>query len=194
MDKLGKENLTRLLQAWSGGDDSALEQLTPIVYQEMHRLAQHQMRGERDGHLLQPSALVNEVFVRLIGHTTADWANRNQFYAVAARLMRQVLIDYARKQNRTKRGSGDRAVPLSAVGELSKPQPAFTIEDLTAVDECLNRLANLDARQAQVVELRFFGGLENNEIASILGVSEQTVSRDWRMARAWLFQSLESSS
>jgi RNA polymerase sigma-70 factor, ECF subfamily len=186
----GRENLTRLLQAWSGGDKGALEQLTPIVYAELHRLALHQMRGERAGHVLQPSALVNEAFMRLLGHAPVDWANRNQFYAVSARLMRQVLIDYARRQNRSKRGAGGRPVTLSAAGDLSTPQPGFAIEDLITLDECLIRLAELDARQAEVVELRFFGGLENAEIAAVLGVSEQTVTRDWRVARAWLFHAL----
>jgi len=187
---LDGENVTRLLQAWRGGDNGALEQLTPIVYAELHRLAMHQMRGERDGHVLQPSALVNEAFVRLMGNAPVEWANRNQFYAVSARLMRQVLIDYARKHKRAKRGAGGRAVTLSSAGELSNSQPSFAMEELTALDECLTRLAELNARQAQVVELRFFGGLENSEIAAILGVSEQTVTRDWRMARAWLFATL----
>ena len=188
--ELATENLTGLLQAWSGGDHSALERLTPIVYTELHRLALHQMRGEREGHVLQPSALVNEAFLRLLGDAPVDWANRNQFYAVSARLMRQVLIDYARKQNRGKRGAGATPLDLSAVGELSQPKPSLAVEDMVALDDCLNQLAELDGRQARVVELRFFGGLENSEIANVLGISEPTVTRDWRVARAWLFDRL----
>lgn len=191
IDRRG-EDVTRLLRAWRGGDTGALEQLTPIVYAELHRLAMHQMRGEREGHVLQPSALVNEAFVRLMGNAPVEWANRNQLYAVSARLMRQVLIDYARKQKRLKRVAGMGAVTLSSAGELSNSKPGFALEDMMALDECLTRLAQLNARQAQVVEMRFFGGMENAEIAAILGVSEQTVTRDWRVARAWLFNALGS--
>jgi RNA polymerase sigma factor (TIGR02999 family) len=181
-----------LLQAWSAGDASALERLTPIVYSELHRLAHRQMAGERHGHVLQPSALVNEAFVRLMGGGGVAWENRQQFFAAAARLMRQVLVDFARADETQKRGGRDAQVKVIEMDELSKPQPSISLEHLIAVDRALTQLETLDQRQAQVVELRFFGGLENGEISSILGISERTVIREWRLARAFLFQSLGS--
>ncbi len=182
-------NLTRLLQAWQSGDSTALETLTPLVYQELHRLARRKMANERAGHLMQPSALVNEAFLRLTNHAQVEWANRNQFFAVSARLMRQILIDFARQQSSQKRGEGAPAIHLSFISDLPTPATADPA-DLLDLDRALTRLAELDSRQAQVVELRFFGGLENSEIASFLGISEPTVTRDWRLARAWLFDAL----
>lgn len=181
--------LTGLLQAWSGGDASALERLTPAVYAELHRLARRNLSREQDGHLLQPSALVNEAFVRLIGGTPVEWASRTHFFAVSARLMRQILIDFARAQGARKRGNRSPHINLSNAGEI--PGEALSPADFIDLDAALNELANLDSRQAQVVELRYFGGLENSEIATVLGVSEPTVTRDWRMARAWLFSRLQ---
>jgi RNA polymerase sigma factor (TIGR02999 family) len=184
--------LTALLQAWSLGDASALERLTPIVYSELHRLAHLQMAGERPGHVLQPSALVNEAFVRLMGTGGGEWENRRQFYAAAARLMRQVLVDFARTEEAQKRGGRDAQVKVFEVDELSRPQPSVSLEYMIAIDEALTRLEALDRIQAQVVELRFFGGLENGEIARMLAISERTVLREWRLARAFLFHSLSS--
>jgi RNA polymerase sigma factor (TIGR02999 family) len=184
--------LTALLQAWSLGDASALERLTPIVYSELHRLAHLQMAGERPGHVLQPSALVNEAFVRLMGTGGGEWENRRQFYAAAARLMRQVLVDFARAEEAQKRGGRDAQVKVFEMDELSRPQPSVSLEYMIAIDEALTRLDALDRIQAQVVELRFFGGLENGEIAHMLAISERTVLREWRLARAFLFHSLSS--
>ena len=184
--------LTALLQAWSLGDPWALERLTPIVYSELHRLAHLQMAGERPGHVLQPSALVNEAFVRLMGSGGGQWENRRQFFAAAARLMRQVLVDFARAEEAGKRGGRDAQVKVFEMDELSKPQPTVSLEYMIAIDEALTRLEALDRTQAQVVELRFFGGLENEEIARMLAISERTVLRQWRLARAFLFHSLRS--
>ena len=189
------EDVTGLLRAWNGGDASALERLAPMVYAELHNLARRQMARERDGHILQPSALVNEAFIRMIGNQPVEWANRAQFYAVSARMMRQVLIEFARAQQTEKRGNRADHVALDAAGQFAADTGAsVSTEDVLAVDEALTRLAQLDARQAQVVELRFFGGLDNTEIASVLGVSEQTVIRAWRVARAWLFDALTTPS
>jgi RNA polymerase sigma factor (TIGR02999 family) len=184
--------LTALLQAWSLGDPWALERLTPIVYSELHRLAHLQMAGERPGHVLQPSALVNEAFVRLMGSGGGQWENRRQFFAAAARLMRQVLVDFARAEEAGKRGGRDAQVKVFEMDELSKPRPAVSLEYMIAIDEALTRLEALERTQAQVVELRFFGGLENEEIARMLAISERTVLRQWRLARAFLFHSLRS--
>jgi RNA polymerase sigma-70 factor (ECF subfamily) len=190
---LAAADLTGLLQAWSGGDASALERLTPIVYSELHRLAHLQMAGERQGHVLQPSALVNEAFVRLMGSGGVAWANRYHFYAASARLMRQILVDFARAEETRKRGGRAEHANVADVDKLSRPKPAIPPEHLMAIDEALNQLEKLDERQAKVVELRFFGGLENGEIAGVLGINERTVLREWRLARAFLFQSLGSS-
>lgn len=182
------EELTRMLQAWSGGDASALNRLTPVVYAELYRLARRNLAGEREGHILQPSALVNEAFLRLIGDNRVDWANRAHFFAHSARLMREILIDVARTQATLKRGQRSPHVDLSRLRGLAmKYASPIAVVDL---DKALNELAKLDARQAQVVELRYFGGLENAEIAAVLDVSESTVARDWRFARAWLFDRL----
>jgi RNA polymerase sigma-70 factor, ECF subfamily len=187
-----EQGLTALLHAWSLGDGAALERLTPIVYSELHRLAHIQMVGERPGHVLQPSALVNEAFIRLMGGRGGEWANRRQFFAAAARLMRQVLVDFARAEEAGKRGGRDAQVKVFEMDELSTPQPFVSLEDMIAIDEALTRLEALDRTQAQVVELRFFGGLENAEIARVLAISERTVLREWRLARAFLFHSLSA--
>jgi len=189
MGNLSSVELTRMLKAWSDGDRSALERLTPIVYAELHRLARRNMAGEREGHLLQPSALVNEAFVRLMGGAQVEWASRTHFFAVSARLMRQILIDFARAQDTGKRGNRTPHVDLSEAKEL--PRDTASPVDLIDLDAALGELARLDSRQAQVVELRYFGGLENAEIAAVLGISEPTVVRDWRVARAWLYSRLQ---
>jgi RNA polymerase sigma factor (TIGR02999 family) len=146
---------------------------------------------ERDGHILQPSALVNEAFIRMVGNRPVEWANRAQFYAVSARMMRQVLIEFARAQQADKRGNRAEHVGIESAHKLlMDPGGSVPPEEVLAVDEALKRLQQLDSRQAQVVELRFFGGLDNREIAGVLDVSEQTVVRAWRVARAWLFDAL----
>jgi RNA polymerase sigma factor (TIGR02999 family) len=183
--------VTRMLNAWSDGDASALARLTPLVYAELHRLARYNLAGEREGHLLQPSALVNEAFVRLMGGAPMEWTNRTQFFAVSARLMRQILIDFARAQDTGKRGHRCPHVDLSGIRGIAASQPSPV--DLIDLDTALDDLARLDPRQAQVVELRYFGGLENAEIAAVLGISEPTVVRAWRIARAWLFDRLQTS-
>lgn len=181
--------LTRLLKAWSEGDGSALERLTPIVYAELHRIARRRLAGEREGHLLQPSALVNEAFLRLVGDEPVEWVNRNQFFASCARLMRQILIDFARAQATKKRGRRSPHIDLGEAVQI-QARPFGDPVDLIDLDRALQQLASLDARQAEVVELRYFGGLQDAEIAAVLGISEPTVRRDWRVARAWLFDAL----
>lgn len=180
-----------MLKAWSEGDTAALERLTPIVYAELHRLARRNLAGERDRHPMQPSALVNEAFVRLMGGAPVEWASRTHFFAVSARLMRQILIDFARAQDTGKRGNRAPHVDLSDARDL--PAAANPV-DFIDLDAALEDLSRLDPRQAQVVELRYFGGLENAEIAGFLGISEPTVVRDWRVARAWLYSRLQPSS
>lgn len=182
-----------MLQAWQAGDEQALEELTPVVYAELHRIARRHMAGERAGHVLQPSALVNEVFLRLVRGTDVELANRNQFYALSAKLMRRILIDFARAQETTKRGNRAAHLAITGIGELASPNQVMHEAEFLALDLALRRLAELEPRQAEVVELRFFGGLENGEIANLLQVSESTILRDWRFARAWLFQSLRSA-
>lgn len=183
--------ITQLLNSWSQGDSSALEQLSVTVYSELHRLARRNLARERGGHLLQPSALVNEAFVRLIGGAPVEWSSRAHFFAVSARHMRQILIDFARAQETNKRGHRAPHIQISEVlGAASGRNEAAHPVDLIDLDVALQELSSLDARQAQVVELRYFGGLENSEIAAVLSISEPTVVRDWRVARAWLYSRL----
>ena len=182
--------LTRLLRAWKDGDASALESLTPIVYDELHRLARHRMLAERPGHVLQPSALVNEAFIRLMAGAHGEWRDRTHFFAFASRLMRQILVDFARNQDAAKRGKRALHLDLDAASDLPV-EPRF--DQLVDLDAALDELFRLDERQARVVELRYFGGLENAETAEALGVSEHTVMRDWRCARAWLIDRLRQT-
>jgi RNA polymerase sigma-70 factor (ECF subfamily) len=188
--RLSAVQVTSMLKAWRGGDASALEHLTPVVYAELHRLARRSFAGEREGHLLQPSALVNEAFLRLLGDAPVEWADRSHFFAYSARLMRHILVDFARAQDTGKRGQRRPHIPLSGIrglaGGVADPL------DFIDLDAALDELGRLNPRQAQVVELRYFGGLENAEIATILGVSEPTLVRDWRIARVWLFDRLKS--
>jgi RNA polymerase sigma factor (TIGR02999 family) len=178
--------VTELLLSWRNGDESALEQLMPLVHDELHRLASRQMRRERNGHLLQTTALVNEAYVRLIDLSRVRWQDRAHFFAMAARLMRRILVDYARARNYQKRGGGVPALSLSVAGEPAIEQRA----DLVALDDALSTLAAFDLRKSQVVEMRFFGGLTVDETAEALRVSPETVMRDWRIARAWLLREL----
>ena len=174
---------TQLLLAWSRGDDRALDQLAVRVDGALRQLARRQMARETTGHTLQPTALINEVYLRLIDAPRVEWRDRLHFFAMAARLMRHILVDHARAKRNLKRGGGFRRVPLSAV--LTTTVPA-NHDLLVRLDDALTTLAAFDARRSQVVELRFFGGLGVEEIADVLGISAETVMRDWKLARAWL--------
>lgn len=187
--------VTTLLRAWSDGDRTALDRLTPLVYEELRRQARLLMLRERPGHVLQPSALVNEAFLRLTRDAPVEWENRRQFFAVAAGLMRRILIDLARAQGTTKRGARANHIDLGAAIDLAAAPSGSELDpaELMDLDEALTKLAKLDERQAKVVELRFFGGLDIAEVALLLGVSEATVVRDWRLARAWLYGALHPS-
>ena len=184
------QEITQLLRAWNNGEAAALERLTPLVYQELHRLAHRHLAGERQAHSLQTSALVNEAYLRLVDAQQVDWQNRAHFFGVSARLMRQILVDFARERGSQKRGGA-----ISIVGLEDTPEQGLNIAqtrgaDLVALDDALTLLATLNPRHSQIVELRFFGGLSEVEIATVLGVSERTVRGDWRVARAWLQREL----
>jgi RNA polymerase sigma factor (TIGR02999 family) len=184
--------VTQLLQAWSEGDQGALELLMPIVYEELHRLAQRYMADERPGHTLQATALVNEAYLRLANSGGGGWHDRAHFFAVSARVMRRILVDWARSRRAQKRGSD---VPALELQENLAVVPGRSGNDLIAIDDALTTLAALDSRQSQIVEMRFFGGLSVKETAEVLTVSEETVRRDWKVAKSWLRRelSLESS-
>ena len=179
--------VTQLLVAWRQGDETALDRLLPLVYDELHRLARLYMRRERSNHTLQPTALVHEAYLRLIDQTRVDWRSRAHFIGVAAQLMRRVTMKYARRHQAAKRGGGMLRVTLTEAGAANATAHA---EDLLALNDALDRLQQLDARQAQIVELKFFGGLESREIEAFLNISRSTVDREWRSARAWLKQAL----
>jgi RNA polymerase sigma factor (TIGR02999 family) len=189
--------VTRLLQAWGRGDATALEALWPLVYDDLRQLASRQLRRERSDHTLQKTALVNEAFMRLAGPRTFAWLNREQFMLFAAKVMRRVLVDHARRRNAQRRGDGALHLSLSdtqaqfAVDEL-QGEAGFDDEDvnLVAIDEALQRLEKMDAMQSQIVELRYFGGLTIEETASVTGISTASVKREWAMARAWLHREL----
>lgn len=178
-------NVSNLLRAWSDGDRDALDRLTPIIYEELRRLARHYMRQERDGHTLQTTALVNEAYLRLTDYKRMRWENRAHFFAVSAQLMLRILVDHARRHN-LKRGAGVQHVSLDEVVTLGSGRNA----DLVALDEAMETLARLDPRKVQVVEMRFFGGLSVEETAEVLKVSPATVMRDWSTAKAWLYREL----
>ena len=182
--------VTQLLQQWSQGDDSALAQLTPLVYEELRRLAHHYMEGERPGHTLQTTALVNEAYLRLADQTNLNWQSRAHFFAVAARGMRRILVSYARSNRAQKRGGGAARIELDEAAILS-PEQSQEIVDL---HEALERLETLDSRKAQVVELKFFGGLNYDEIAEVLKIARATVRRDWEFARLWLYTELHDAT
>jgi len=177
--------VTRLLVAWGQGDQQALEQLTPLVYKELRRLAQWHLNGERPGHTLQATALVNEAYLRLVDINQIQWQDRAHFFAMAARQMRRILIDAARARGNQKRGADVRKVSLTQ--GLSVPDRP---EDLIALDEALEALGEIDERRVRVVEMRFFGGLSVDEVAEVLKVSADTVKRDWKLAKAWLGREL----
>jgi RNA polymerase sigma factor (TIGR02999 family) len=178
-------DITELLVAWSGGDRSALDQLAPVVYEELRRLARALMARERPGHTLQTTALVNEAYLRLVDCNRMRWQDRAHFFAVSAQMMRRVLVDHARRQN-LKRGGGLRRVSLDEAADIGIDRAA----EFVAIDDALNTLAEIDPRKASVVELRFFGGLSVEETAEVLKLAPITVIRDWNMARAWLYREL----
>jgi RNA polymerase sigma-70 factor (ECF subfamily) len=176
------QHVTRLLQAWGQGEDAALEELLPLVHQELRRLARRYMFGERPGHTLQTTGLVNEAYLRLVNSRKVNWQNRAHFFAISAQLMRRILVDYARTRGYQKRGGG---VPKITLDEALMG-PHERGRDIVALDDALNALADVDPRKSKVVELRFFGGLSVEETAEVLKVSPDTVMRDWRLAKAWL--------
>ena len=181
--------VTRLLVAWNAGDRNALDEMVPLVYDELRRLAARYLSHERPGHTLAPTALVNEVYLRLIDQRNADWRNRAQFLGLAASMMRRILANHARDRAAAKRGGGREQVSLSLV---EAPSGAPNV-DLIALEEALERLSALDERKAKVVELRFYGGLTMEEVAEVIGVSRATVEREWSFARAWLYDSIEGT-
>src|SRR5262245_50892519 len=179
-------NITQLLVAWGNGDQAAFDRLAPAVHQHLHRLAARYMAGERPGHVLQTTALVNEAYVRLVDWKGVQWQNRAHFFGVAAQAMRHILVDAARSRRRAKRGGGELNVSLSDVSDFGVAKSA----DLVALDDALKTLERLNARHSRVVELRFFGGLSLKEVAHVLNVSVGTVRRDWSLAQAWLYREL----
>ena len=179
------QEMTRLLTAWSEGDQSALDKLAPLIYAELHRLARRYMRRERPDHTLQTTALVNEAYVRLVDQRTVRWQNRAHFFAIAAQMMRRILIDHARKRASAKGGGAKLSLEEAAV--LSDERAA----ELVALDEGLVSLAEIDERKSKIVEMRFFGGLSVEEIANVIGVSPDTITREWRRAKAWLHRELQ---
>ncbi|HMO79655.1 MAG TPA: sigma-70 family RNA polymerase sigma factor [Pyrinomonadaceae bacterium] len=183
-----RKDITELLLDWRKGDSLALEQLIPLVHGELRRMARNYMRRQSPGHTLQTTALLNEAFLRLVDSNRVNWQDRNHFYAVSAQLMRRVLVDSARRRNSLKRGGDQVMVTLDDHADVAVERQ----DDLLALDEAMNRLAELNRRQSQIVEMRYFGGLNEEEIAEILGVSSRTVRRDWNLARAWLFRELRS--
>jgi len=186
MTQPSAHEITGLLLAWRDGDRGALERLTPLVYQELHRLARSYLRGERAGHPLQTTDLVNEAYLRLIDATQMQWQNRAHFFAVSAQLMRRILVDFARARRNRKRGGDAAQVSLEEALTIGPERDA----ELVALDDALTVLAKLDERRSKVVELRFFGGLTETEIAEVLQVSPRTVKSDWRFARSWLLREL----
>jgi RNA polymerase sigma-70 factor, ECF subfamily len=188
MNKPASQDITRLLLAWSAGDKAALDELMPIVYGELRKLARGYMRNQPADHTLQTTALVNEAYLRLIDSSRVNWQNRTHFFAISAQLMRRILVDFARRRSSLKRGGEMQKIELDEA--LVMPLEPKT--DLVALDEALKILAEMNPRQSQVVELRYFGGLSEEEIADHLAVSVRTVRRDWSVARAWLFRKIKN--
>jgi len=186
----GREGLTRLLAAWSGGNQAALDELVPLVYNELHRLASDYMRREQPGHLLQTTALVNESYMRLMERRRVSCQTRAEFFAVAAQVMRRVLVDYARGRNRVKRGGGLALLPLDDVAVISKDRA----DQVIAINDALEGLTAFDTRKATVFELRYFGGMSVEEVAEVLRVSGVTVARDWKIAKLWLRREIARGS
>jgi len=186
---VSQQRVTDLLVQWSQGNDAALSELTPLVYEELRRLAHHHMGGQRPNHTLQTTALINEVYLRLADQTNPRWQNRAHFFAVAARAMRQILVSYARTQQAQKRGRGAVRVELDEAALVSPEESKEIVE----LHEALEQLSTLDSRKAQVVELKYFGGLNYDEIAEVLKISRITARRDWEFAKVWLYTELRSA-
>jgi RNA polymerase sigma-70 factor (ECF subfamily) len=190
MPSVSPQRVTQLLADWSHGDDAALAELTPLVYEELRRLAHHFMEGQRPEHTLQTTALVNEAYLRLADQTRPNFTNRSHFFAVAAQAMRQILVNYAKASQSQKRGGGVLKVDLDAAVLISPEQTTEILD----VHEALERLATLDSRKAHVVELKYFGGLKHDEIAEVLKISIVTVRRDWEFAKVWLYTELHNAT
>lgn len=182
------EGITQLLVDWEKGDQAAMEKLMPLVYSELRRLATNYLRRERAGHTLQPTALVNEAYLKLVDQRNARWQNRAHFFGIAAQLMRRILVDHARQRQAVKRGGADQQRLSITSAETVIKQPEI---DLLALNEAMDELAQMDPQQGRIVELKFFGGLSIEEIAEVLSIGHATVERDWKMARAWLRKQLE---
>jgi RNA polymerase sigma-70 factor, ECF subfamily len=185
-----QQQITERLIAWNSGDAAAIDDVMGAVYQELRRMADRYLRLERTGHTLQPTALVHEAYLRLIDQTQVNWQNRAHFFGVAAQMMRRILVDHARTKQRDKRGGPVRPISLDEVPDVTKGQAT----DLVALDEALESLTGIDPRKSRVVEMRFFGGLSVGETAEVLQVSPQTVMRDWKLAKAWLYKELKSGA
>jgi len=185
-----EHEITQLLAEWRDGKQEALDELYPLVYAELHRLARRYMSRERKGHTLQTTALINEAYVRLVDQRNVQWANRSHFFAISAQIMRRILIDHARRHAYAKRGGGARQVSLDETATVINSD----LSEFLRLDEALKSLAEFDPRRSQVVELKYFGGLNNEEIAGVLKISKNTVIRDWNMARAWLHRQLTGSA
>lgn len=181
--------VTQLLRAWSNGDKAALARLAPLVEAELHRLADSFLRRERPGHTLQTTALINEAYLRLIDDSAVEWQNRAHFYGIAAQVMRRILVDHARRRRKLKRGGHALRVSMT---EAENVMPE-AVADIIALDDALSSLSNFDARKSQIVELKFFGGLQEEAIAEIMKISLRTVQREWNLARAWLYKELAKS-
>jgi len=186
---LSPHEITQLLEDWSNGNQAALDKLYPLVYDELRRMARRYMIRERKDHTLQTTALINEAYLRLVAQRHVHWQNRAHFFAISAQIMRRILIDHARRHNYAKRGAGGQKISLDETAVLARNRAA----ELLLLDEALHSLEEIDPRRSRVVELRFFGGLDNNEIAAVLKISANTVTRDWNLARAWLYQELSGS-
>ena len=183
----GSSNVTELLQAWGNGDRTALDQLIPLVHEELYRLAVRQMRREKTGHTLQATALVNEAYCRLVDFKSIQWQNRAQFFAIAARLMRRILIDHAKSRRRIKRGGAVTRISFDEEAFLSEAKS----EELITLDEALSRLEKLDPLKSRIVEMKFFGGLNFDEIAEVEQISARTIRREWHKAKLWLYDALQ---
>ncbi|HKP37867.1 MAG TPA: sigma-70 family RNA polymerase sigma factor [Pyrinomonadaceae bacterium] len=190
MMTVATSELTGLLRDWKQGDPTALERLTPLIYDELRRIAHRYAQRERNGHTLQTTALVNEAYLRLAGAEKPDWQNRSHFFAVTAQVMRHILIDHARRRRYVKHGGDVQQVSLEAAGLMAEERAA----ELISLDEALNDLARIDPRKIRVVEMRYFGGLSLEETANALGTSVMTVRRDWRAAKAWLYKAVNRES
>lgn len=183
----GAQHITIMLKAWNEGDEGVLDSLMPLVYDELRRQASRYLRRERSGHTLQTTALIHEAYIKLVGQEHVRWQNRSHFFAIASQAMRRILVDHARTRHRDKRGGAASDLPLDEAFQIGAPQKSV---DLVALDEALQRLEQLDKRQARIVELRYFSGLTNDETAEVLGISNATVRNDWSMAKAWLYEQL----